>query len=80
MESQRYDDIRPFRDEELHDAIVRLLQDPMFNAILEFVAPIIPEEKLKTDLLALKSIYEFHTPSSTLLSPVWVNEPRMHLI
>jgi len=62
MESQRYDDIRPFRDEELHDAITRLLQDPMFNAIFPYVTPIIPEDKLKKDLRALKSIYEFqHT-------------------
>lgn len=69
MESQRYEDIRPFRDEELHDAITRLLQDPMFNAILPFVAPIIPEEKLKTDLRALKSIYEFqHTLIHTFMT------------
>jgi len=69
MESQRYDDIRPFRDEELPDAITRLLQDPMFNAILPFVAPIIPEEKLKADLRALKSIYEFqHTLIHTFMT------------
>jgi len=69
MESQRYDDIRPFRDEELPDAINRLLQDPMFNAILPFVAPIIPEEKLKADLRALKSIHEFqHTIIHTFIT------------
>ncbi|MCX6308547.1 MAG: hypothetical protein NTY32_06880, partial [Bacteroidia bacterium] len=69
MESQRYDDIRPFRDEELPDAISRLLQDPMFNAILPFVTTIIPEEKLKVDLRALKSIHEFqHTIIHTFIT------------
>ena len=69
MESQRYDDIRPFRDEELHDAITRLLQDPMFNAIIPFVASIIPEEKLRADMRALKTIYEFqHTIIHTFVT------------
>jgi hypothetical protein len=69
MESQRYDDIRPYRDEELHDAITRLLADPMFNAIMPFIDPIIPEEKVKADLRALKSIYEFqHTIIHTFVT------------
>jgi len=69
MESQRYDDIRPYRDEELHDAITRLLLDENFNAILPFVASIIPEEKLKADLRALRSIHEFqHTIIHTFVT------------
>lgn len=69
MESNRYDDIRPFRDEELPDAISRLLQDPMFNAILPYLALIIPEEKLKADLRSLKTIYEFqHTIIHTFVT------------
>ncbi|HET9570831.1 MAG TPA: acyltransferase [Bacteroidales bacterium] len=69
MESHKYDDIRPFRDEELPDAINRLLQDPMFNAVLQHVAPILPLEKLKSDLRALKTIYEFqHTVIHTFVT------------
>jgi len=69
METKRYDDIRPFRDEELPDAISRLLQDPMFHAILPYLAPIIPEEKLKADLRKLKTIHEFqHTVIHTFVT------------
>lgn len=69
MESKKYDDIRPFRDEELPAAIARLLADPMFNALFPFLDPFIPEEKLKADLRALKSIYEFqHTIIHTFVT------------
>lgn len=69
MESQRYDDIRPFRDEELQDAINRLLADPMFNALLPYLDPFIPQEKLKVDLRNLKTIYEFqHTIIHTFVT------------
>jgi hypothetical protein len=69
MESKKYDDIRPFRDEELPAAIARLLADPMFNALFPFLDQFIPEEKLKADLRALKSIYEFqHTIIHTFVT------------
>ena len=33
METQKYDDIRPYRDEELPEVMERLLQDPQFCAM-----------------------------------------------
>jgi hypothetical protein len=59
MESKKYDDIRPYRDEELPEAIGRLLQDPQFCSVLTYFDSIIPVETLKAQLRALRTIYDF---------------------
>lgn len=59
MEAQKYDDIRPFRDEELPEVISRLLQDPQFAAVLPYLLPDVPLDVLKTQLRQLKSISDF---------------------
>jgi Acyltransferase len=59
METTKYDEIRPYRDEEVHEVIVRLLQDPQFCAILPLAAPAIPFETMKEHLLKIKTLSEF---------------------
>lgn len=59
MEAQKYDDIRPFRDEEMPEVIERLLQDPRFCAMIPYVSPEVPMEEMKARLRQLKTISEF---------------------
>ena len=68
METKRYDDIRPYRDEELPEVMTRLLQDPQFCAILPLAVPYIPIEDLKSQLRQLKSISDFQV---NFISPMF---------
>ncbi|MDD2612394.1 MAG: 1-acyl-sn-glycerol-3-phosphate acyltransferase [Bacteroidales bacterium] len=59
MEVQKYDDIRPFRDEELPEVIDRLLQDPQFCAFILLVAPDVPIDTMKAQLRQIKGVLDF---------------------
>jgi len=59
METQKYDDIRPFRDEELPEVVERLLQYPQFCAIMLIVFPQVSEDEIKSQMRQLKSISDF---------------------
>ena len=59
METRNFDEIRPFRDEEVQEAIERLLKDAQFNSVLEKLADFFPVEALKTKLKSIRSIREF---------------------
>ncbi|MCK9310699.1 MAG: 1-acyl-sn-glycerol-3-phosphate acyltransferase [Bacteroidales bacterium] len=59
MEVQKYDDIRPFRDEELPEVIDRLLQDPQFCAFIPLVAPDVTIDAMKAQLRQLKGVLDF---------------------
>jgi len=54
-----FDDIRPFLPEELPAACDRLLKDEQFKAILPFVYPDVPFEKLAAMMRAGKTNLEF---------------------
>jgi hypothetical protein len=59
MKTQKYDDIRPFRDEEVPEVISRLLSDPQFCAIMSNIYTTVSVDKMKEDLRQVKSISEF---------------------
>jgi len=59
MEAQKYDDIRPYREEEMPEVMNRLLSDPQFCSIMSKANAGIPIEELKTKLRQLKNIYDF---------------------
>jgi len=59
METQRYDDIRPYRDEEMPEVINRLFADPQFCSIIPNVLPDVPLEDLKARLKKFTSISQF---------------------
>ena len=59
MGTLRYEDIRPYRDEEVAEVVERLLGDPKFCAILPNIAPDIPIEKLKAEMRNAKTISDF---------------------
>ena len=59
MGTLRYEDIRPYRDEEVAEVVDRLLGDPKFCAILPYMAPDLPMEKLVAEMRRAKTIADF---------------------
>lgn len=56
-----WDDIRPFRDEEIPDAMHRIAEDKDFPKVIEYLyGPDCIEEKIK-EFSAFKSVYEFQS-------------------
>lgn len=54
-----YDDIRPFDPEELPAAFERLLSDAQFQQVLGYLYPGVPQEAIKTKMMACKTNLEF---------------------
>lgn len=52
---QNFDDIRPFHDEEVHDVLQRLVEDPTFEAVVTKAVPFISYPELKQTLLSVDS-------------------------
>lgn len=59
MEPLKYDDIRPYRDEEVPEVVDRLLHDPKFCAILPGITPDIPLEEMTASISKVKTISDF---------------------
>lgn len=55
----KFDNIRPFYDSEVNEAIVASLHHPMMKAIMNFTFPDIPEEKWQDQLRHTHSIRDF---------------------
>lgn len=56
---KEFDSIRPYSEEELPDALQRLVQCPDFDAVSRFVYPDREPNEVRRQLLAIKSINEF---------------------
>ncbi len=56
---KEFDDIRPFCDNELHDKLQGLIQEPHFERVVRYVLPDVNYPELCQQLLSLKSTYEF---------------------
>lgn len=54
-----FDDIRPFEPEELPQVYERLLADPQFKAVLGYVMPGVPFDKIKETILSCSNGLEF---------------------
>jgi len=57
----RFDDIRPYRDDEIPAAMQRIVNDPYFPAVAGYVYPDNTVEEVKGILLGCRNIYEFQT-------------------
>ena len=57
----RFDDIRPYRDDEIPAAMQRIVSDPYFPAVAGYVYPDNTVEEVKGILLGCRNIYEFQT-------------------
>lgn len=59
MNIHDFDDIRPFLPEELPDVYERLLADPEFQGVLDYVFPDIPRQNLEALIRSSKTNLEF---------------------
>lgn len=57
----RFDDIRPYWDEEIPAAMQRIVQDPYFPPVAKYVYPDRTVDEVKDILLSCRNIYEFQT-------------------
>ncbi|MDR3060978.1 MAG: 1-acyl-sn-glycerol-3-phosphate acyltransferase [Dysgonamonadaceae bacterium] len=59
---EKFDDIRPYRDEEVAPTIERLLKDPEFKRVMHFIVPTIDWKEFENTMRSFGNIYDFqHT-------------------
>jgi len=54
-----FEDIRCFKNEEVHDVLKRLIEEKQFMKVLSTVYPLLPKEVIKQRLLSFQSNYSF---------------------
>jgi hypothetical protein len=59
---KEFDDIRPYRDEEVAPTIEKLLKDPEFKRVMHFIMPAIDWKEFENTMRSFNNTYEFqHT-------------------
>lgn len=56
---EKFDRIRPFEPEELQEVFLRLLQNEQFRAVMAYVFPDLPGEKLEEAMLSCRNNLDF---------------------
>jgi hypothetical protein len=56
---EEFDDIRPYTDEEIHEAMHRIVQSPFFENIVNFLYHDIPVDHIKDKFLSFNSVNSF---------------------
>lgn len=59
IKESRFDEIRPFYDEEVNNALASIIDDPMMAAIMSFTFPKMSKEEWQAVLRNIHSIQEF---------------------
>ena len=60
MENEfNYDAIRPYYDEEVHEALKRAVAEPELKSVLKYLFPNKPIEEITGFMLSLQSVYDF---------------------
>jgi hypothetical protein len=59
MTNKNFDDLRPYYDEEINQAMHRITDDPLFSYIADFLYPNVPVNVVKEKFRSLNSIYDF---------------------
>ncbi len=59
MEPNKFDDIRPYRDEEIHPAMARIAENALFNGVSSYLFPGKDADFFKQVLLSCNSVYDF---------------------
>jgi hypothetical protein len=54
-----FDDIRPYEDREINDAMQRIVSNPYFDYIVNFLYPDVPVEIVKTKFRSFNSVHSF---------------------
>ncbi len=66
IDNNTFDDIRPFTDDEMQDALTRLSREPVFLRLISFLFPTIPTKDYLIKLRQIKTVREFQ---QTIISP-----------
>lgn len=61
MNSQNFDDIRPYTDQEIPQAMLRMVHDPLIERVAQNLYPEKSVDELRQMLLAITTINEFQT-------------------
>lgn len=56
-----FDEIRCYNNEEVHDALERLINEKSFMKVMSTIYPLLPKEVIKQRLLSYNSNYQFQT-------------------
>jgi hypothetical protein len=56
-----FEEIRCYRDEEVHEVLSRLIEEKQFMKVLSTVYPLLPKEVIKQRLLSFHANYDFQT-------------------
>ncbi len=59
MRKSEFDDLRPYYDEEVNEALRRIVSDPLFPQVAQFLFPDRPLDELKEVLLSCEDAYSF---------------------
>ena len=59
MENKIFDDLRPYYNEEINDAMQRIIKDPLFNYVADFLYNGVPIDELKEKFRNFNSVNEF---------------------
>ena len=59
MENQTYDDLRPYRDEEIPAAMQRIATHPYFRALAAYLYPEVAVEKLQEQFRIFRTVNQF---------------------
>jgi hypothetical protein len=59
FKEEDFEDIRPFYDPEINQALKRIISEPNFNVILEFLFPAQDKDKIKETLASTYSAHDF---------------------
>ena len=54
-----FDDIRPYYDSELPEAMQRIVNNPLFGVVASYVFPELSVEEVREKMLAVRSIHDF---------------------
>lgn len=57
--SEDFEDIRPYRDEEVPDVLARTVQNPSFERLMRYVYPDVAYEQLASEISAITTVDEF---------------------
>lgn len=61
MTTNRFEDIRPYTDSEVKEAMQRIAVNPLMDVVAKFLFPKIPVEALKSQISKIKTTYDFQT-------------------
>lgn len=64
IDIHNYDSIRPYTDQELQEAVIRILEEPLFYKMIRWVYPGLSKNAIHSMLMNVRSVNEFQSEVS----------------